>query len=252
MSRHTRSKDLINSKLRDSEAHYRRRVENDAVFRGTHGVDCGGGCSLNVHVKNGLITWESPEPLPDSPTERGYEPRGCQRGLSASSYVYGPGRIKHPYVRGSLLDLWSEALKKHDDPVEAWASLVEDDAKRRRWQKARGRGGFQRVQWDTAIEIIAASTVYTVRQYGPDRIAGYSSSPAPSMVGYAAGSRFLQLLGGVCLSHSDWESTAAPALSETWGEQNECHEAAAWRHAKLLVIMAENLSASRQEPMTKG
>ena len=70
-----------------------------------------------------------------------YEPRGCQRGgISASWYVYSPIRVKYPYARGPLLDLWREAKSKHADPVQAWGALVEDPQKRSRIQTARGKG----------------------------------------------------------------------------------------------------------------
>ena len=38
------------------------------------------------------------------------------------------------------------------------------------------------------------------RSYGPDRVFGFSPIPAMSMVSYAAGSRYLSLIGGVCMS----------------------------------------------------
>ena len=65
-------------------------------------------------------------------------------------------------------------------------------------------GGFIRSSWDEVNEIIAAANVYTVKQYGPDRVIGFSPIPAMSMVSYAAGSRYLSLIGGVCLSFYDW------------------------------------------------
>ena len=64
----------------------------------------------------------------------------------------------------------------------------------------RGLGGFVRATWDEANEIIAAANAYTVKTYGPDRVFGFSPIPAMSMVSYAAGSRYLSLLGGVCMS----------------------------------------------------
>ena len=59
-------------------------------------------------------------------------------------------------------------------------------------------GGFRRASWDDVIELIAASTIYTAKKYGPDRVIGFSPIPAMSMISYAAGTRFLQLFGGVC------------------------------------------------------
>ncbi|MET0112529.1 molybdopterin-dependent oxidoreductase [Limnospira fusiformis] len=50
------------------------------------------------------------------------------------------------------------------------------------------------------LEIISASITHTVKKEGADRIIGFSPIPALSMLSYAAGSRFLQLLGLVQLS----------------------------------------------------
>ena len=103
--------DLVNPQERKWEEFYRNRWSHDNVIRSTHGVNCTGGCSWAIYVKDGIITWEMQQT--DYPLlERSlppYEPRGCQRGISASWYVYSPIRVKYPYIRGPLLDLWREA-----------------------------------------------------------------------------------------------------------------------------------------------
>ena len=58
-----------------------------------------------------------------------YEPRGCPRGASFSWYTYSPLRLKYPYVRGSLLEMFREARARLGDPVEAWAEIVDDPEK---------------------------------------------------------------------------------------------------------------------------
>ena len=58
-----------------------------------------------------------------------------------------------------------------------------------------------RASWDEVNEIIAAANAYTIKNYGPDRVI-FSPIPAMSMVVYAAGSRYLSLIGGVPLSFS--------------------------------------------------
>jgi nitrate reductase / nitrite oxidoreductase, alpha subunit len=115
------------AKGREWESFYRDRWQHDKVVRSTHGVNCTGSCSWNVYVKDGIITWESqavdyPSTGPEMPD---YEPRGCPRGASFSWYTYSPLRVKHPYVRGSLLRLWREERARQIDPVEAWAAIVE-------------------------------------------------------------------------------------------------------------------------------
>jgi nitrate reductase alpha subunit len=240
-------KDESNPALRGWEQFYRNRWQHDKIIRSTHGVNCTGGCTWQIYVKDGIVTWEM-QGLDYPSMEHGippYEPRGCQRGISYSWYLYSPLRVKYPYVRGALLDLWREARAEHEDPVDAWRSLVDDQAKRARWQKARGKGGFRRLDWDTAVELISASCIHTIQKYGSDRIAGFSPIPAMSMISYASGARFLQLLGGVSLSFYDWYCDLPPASPETWGEQTDVHESADWYNAKLLAVMGSNLNMTR-------
>ncbi len=240
-------RDEVNPEGRQWEEFYRNRWTHDKVVRSTHGVNCTGGCTWNIHVKDGIVTWEM-QGLDYPNLEAGippYEPRGCQRGISYSWYLYSPLRVKYPYIRGALLDLWKEARADHADPVDAWKSLVEDPVKRQRWQKARGKGGLRRTDWATALEIISASMVQTIKKHGPDRIAGFSPIPAMSMISYASGSRLMQLIGGISLSFYDWYCDLPPASPETWGEQTDVAESADWYHAKMLVSMGANIGMTR-------
>jgi len=193
--------DLFQPEQRTWEDFYRNRWSYDKIVRSTHGVNCTGSCSWNIYVKRGIVTWEMQAldyPQIDAKLPP-YEPRGCQRGISCSWYVYSPMRIKYPTVRGVLLDLWRAARKEHpNDPVAAWASIQDDPEKRRAIQRARGKGGFRRAHWEEVYEIMAAANIHTVKRYGPDRLIGFSPIPAMSMISYAAGARFLQLMGGVC------------------------------------------------------
>ena len=240
-------KDVIDPAERRWEDLYRTRHQHDKVVRTTHGVNCTGGCSWNIHVKNGVVSHETqaldyPRFSCDVP---GYEPRGCQRGISASWYLYSPLRVKYPYLRGALMDLWRTAKAKHADPVDAWASLVDDPEARRTWQQARGKGGLRRSTWDEALELVAASTIHTIKRHGADRIVGFSPIPAMSMLSFAGGSRFLQLLGAVNLSFYDWYCDLPNASPEVWGEQTDVAESADWYHSKLIVAMGSNPGMTR-------
>lgn len=216
-------KEIDSPTERKWEEFYRNRFQHDRRVRTTHGVNCTGSCSWEVFVKDGIVTWELQ--ATDYPRlEEGlppYEPRGCQRGISYSWYLYSPIRVKYPYGRGALIDLWREAKAVHPDPVEAWDILVSDPEKRSAIQQARGKGGFRRMRWPEALEIIAASVIYTIKKYGPDRILGFSPIPAMSQISYAAGSRFLSLLGGIVMSFYDWYCDLPPASPEVWGEQTQ-------------------------------
>ncbi|HET9753155.1 MAG TPA: molybdopterin-dependent oxidoreductase, partial [Myxococcales bacterium] len=239
--------DVVGPGHRRWEELYRNRSQFDKVVRSTHGVNCTGSCSWNVHVKNGVVALETqatdyPQISCDVP---GYEPRGCQRGISASWYLYSPLRVKYPYLRGVLVDLWRAARARHADPVEAWASIVGDPIARERYQKARGKGGFRRATWDEALEIVAAATVHTVARHGADRIIGFSPIPAMSMLSFAGGSRFLQLLGAVNLSFYDWYCDLPNASPEIWGEQTDVAESADWFHSRYIVSMGSNVAMTR-------
>ena len=54
-------------------------------------------------------------------------------------------------------------------------------------------------------------------KYGPDRNVGFSPIPAMSMLSHAAGSRFMQLMGGPMLSFYDWYADLPPASPQIWG-----------------------------------
>ncbi|MDL1897298.1 nitrate reductase subunit alpha, partial [Anaerolineae bacterium CFX7] len=239
--------DMVNPKARKWEEFYRNRWQHDNIIRSTHGVNCTGGCSWQVYVKDGIITWEMQQidyPL----LEEGlppYEPRGCQRGISASWYVYSPIRVKYPYARGVLLDYWRDARMNGKNPIEAYASIMEDEEKRARIQKGRGKGGFRRTTWDEVLEIVAASCLYTAKKYGPDRVFGFSPIPAMSYLSYGGGSRFLQLFGGVNMSFYDWYADLPNAFPEVWGDQTDVCESADWYNSKFIVSMGSNLNMTR-------
>ncbi|SIO95194.1 nitrate reductase subunit alpha [Vibrio spartinae] len=232
---------------RDWEHAYRNRWQHDKVVRSTHGVNCTGSCSWQIFVKNGLVTWEMqqtdyPRTRPDMPN---HEPRGCPRGASYSWYLYSANRVKYPMIRQELLELWRQAKTKHADPVDAWASIVEDKQQTELYKKARGRGGMIRSTWQELNELIAAANVYTTKTHGPDRIVGFSPIPAMSMVSYSSGARYLSLIGGTTLSFYDWYCDLPPASPMTWGEQTDVPESADWYNSGYIMAWGSNVPQTR-------
>lgn len=232
---------------RDSESLYRNRWGFDKIVRSTHGVNCTGSCSWRIHVKDGIITWETqqtdyPSTGDDFPD---YEPRGCPRGASFSWYTYSPTRVKYPYIRSDLYALWKEELKQAENPVQAWENIVTDPKKREQYVKARGRGGFVRGTWKDVCQMIAAATIFTIKKYGPDRIVGFSPIPAMSMVSYAGGTRFLSLIGGTILSFYDWYADLPPASPQVWGDQTDVPESGDWYNTKYFIIWGTNIPQTR-------
>ena len=232
---------------RDWEQSYRGRWAHDKVVRSTHGVNCTGACSWKIYVKNGLVTWETqytdyPRTRPDLPN---HEPRGCARGASYSWYLYSAARLKYPMIRSKLLRLWRAAKQEHSDPVDAWESIVTNPDKANEYKRARGLGGMVRADWDEVNEIIAAANIYTAKVFGPDRIIGFSPIPAMSMVSYAAGSRYLSLIGGTCMSFYDWYCDLPPSSPQTWGEQTDVPESADWYNSSYIMAWGSNVPQTR-------
>ena len=217
------------------------------MVRSTHGVNCTGSCSWKIYVRDGIITWEAqqtdyPSVGPDRPE---YEPRGCPRGAAFSWYTYSPTRVRYPYARGVLLEMYREAKQRLKDPVLAWADVVNDPERRRRYHQARGKGGLVRVSWAEAVEMIAAAQVHTIKTYGPDRIAGFSPIPAMSMVSHCVGTRFTQLIGGVMTSFYDWYADLPVASPQVFGDQTDVPESGDWWDATYLMMWGSNVPVTR-------
>jgi nitrate reductase alpha subunit len=225
---------------------YRNRWRHDKIVRSTHGVNCTGSCSWKIYVKSGIVTWETQQT--DYPRTRAglpnHEPRGCARGASYSWYLYSANRVKNPLVRGRLMKVWRE-LRQTRTPVEAWTAIQSDPGLRASYVRTRGKGGFVRATWDEVTEIVAAANAYTTKTYGPDRIFGFSPIPAMSMISYAAGTRYLSLLGGTCMSFYDWYCDLPPASPQTWGEQTDVPESADWYNAGYLILWGSNVPQTR-------
>ncbi|MCR2811163.1 MULTISPECIES: nitrate reductase subunit alpha [unclassified Microbacterium] len=232
---------------REGDSFYRDRWSHDKVVRSTHGVNCTGSCSWKVYVKDGIITWEAqqtdyPSVGPDRPE---YEPRGCPRGAAFSWYTYSPTRVRYPYVRGVLLEEYRKAKAETGDPVLAFGRITTDPDIRRRYQQARGKGGLVRATWAEAVELVAAGYVHTIKEYGPDRVAGFSPIPGMSMVSHCIGTRFTQLLGGVMTSFYDWYADLPVASPQVFGDQTDVPESGDWWDATYLMMWGSNVPVTR-------
>ncbi|MEJ7705119.1 MAG: hypothetical protein WKF47_16380 [Geodermatophilaceae bacterium] len=234
---------------RGADDFYRDRWSHDKVVRSTHGVNCTGSCSWKVYVKDGIITWETqqtdyPSVGPDSPE---YEPRGCPRGAAFSWYTYSPTRVRYPYVRGVLLQMYREAKSQHDgDPVSAWAHIVDNPAARQGLQvRARqGRPG-PRHAGTRPPRSSPPRTCTRSRSAGPT---GWPASPRSrrcrwSRTRRAPGS--CNLIGGSMLSFYDWYADLPVASPQVFGDQTDVPESGDWWNAGYLIMWGSNLPVTR-------
>ena len=82
-------------------------------------------------------------------------------------------------------------------------------------------------------------------KYGPDRNVGFSPIPAMSMLSHAAGSRFMQLMGGPMLSFYDWYADLPPASPQIWGDQTDVPESSDWYNSGYIMTWGLNVPMTR-------
>ena len=113
------------------------------MVRSTHGVNCTGSCSWKVYVKDGIITWEAQQTdYPSTGADRPeYEPRGCPRGAAFSWYTYSPTRVRYPYIRGVLLEMYRAAKAEHGETRCVHGPSIVDDPEKAKALQERPRQG---------------------------------------------------------------------------------------------------------------
>ena len=241
--------DIFAPEDRTWESFYRNRWSYDKKVRSTHGVNCTGSCSWEIYVKNGVVVWELQAldyPIIDK-TIPPYEPRGCQRGISYSWYIYSPIRVKYPYIRGALLDLWRKAKKAASRRSGRGVALHRQRSGVAQEIPAGARQGripprlLGRGQRDHGRR---QPPHHPAPRAGPHRRVSRRFRPCPCSA-TRPGARFCQLMGGVSLSFYDWYCDLPPASPEIWGEQTDVAESADWYHSKFIATVGSNVLMTR-------
>lgn len=96
-------------------------------------------------------------------------------------------------------------------------------------------GGFERVSWEEAIELTCASMIYTIRKYGPDRIFGFTASPAMSMLSHASGTRLFSLMGVPMITFYDYSADLPQSAPQVWGIATDVPVSADWYNASYII-----------------
>ena len=87
--------------------------------------------------------------------------------------------------------------------------------------------------------------MHAIREFGPDRVAGFSPIPAMSMASHASGARYTSLIGGTMLSFYDWYCDLPIASPQIWGDQTDVPESADWWNASYLIMWGSNIPTTR-------
>ena len=118
---------------------------------------CGGTCLLKVHVKNGIIT------RIETDNEEEPQLRACFRGRAYRQRVYAEDRILYP-------------MRRVDD---------------------KGKGKFQRISWDEALDSVARELIRVRESYGPEAVIYISmGGDLTSLHTYKPMNRLLSMSGG--------------------------------------------------------
>ena len=228
---------------------YRARWQHDKVVRSTHGVNCTGSCSWKVYVKNGLITWETQQT--DYPRTRpDLQPRASrlsQRRVLQLVCLFGPAREVPDDPGPPDRDV---ARGPQDHGPDRGLGMDQSGSGPRQALQGRARPGASCAPTGTRPPRSSPPPMPTPSKFGPDRLIGFSPIPAMSMVSYAAGARYLSLLGGACLSFYDWYCDLPPASPQVWGEQTDVPESADWYNSTYLMVWGSNVPQTRTPTRT--
>lgn len=148
------------------EAHLEENQEDanvmpeEKTFQGVCRGNCGGGCRMNVHVRDGKVVKTS-----KIDAENPMDTRICQKGLSHAQRMYAPERIQYPLRR-----------------VEG---------------TARGAGEWERISWDEAIEEIATKWKGWIEDLGPYSIGFQRGGAGTYAYNQYVYSRLANMIGAV-------------------------------------------------------
>lgn len=182
------------------------KAGQEEIYRGGCRGFCTGGCSLNLHVRDGVLVRTSAAKLPDSTYDR-----ICVKGLTEPYRVYAADRLQYPMRRTG----------------------------------ERGAGEFERISWDDAIAEIAETWQQIIDEDGPQAIATFTDTGNNAFLGsgimaMATGSmvaRFKRAFGFSALDSAN-DRAATFAISRMLGADGICqsNEPVDYKNAKTILI----------------
>ena len=172
------------------------------------GHNCGGSCLLVAHVEDGVVKRiTTDESLPDE--SAALQLRACLKGRAYRQRLYHPDRLKYP-------------LKRVGE---------------------RGKGEFERVSWDEALDAISRKMLEIREKYGTTSIMNISHSGTNECSYYYRGciDRLLNLFGGQTELHSYVSNDGAVfAALHTYGTVFTATEREDLLNSKMILLWGFN------------
>jgi len=168
--------------------------------------NCNGSCVLIAHVQDGRIVQFTTDERSDSPADP--QLRACLRGRAYRRRVYHPDRLMYPLRRVG----------------------------------SRGKGHFERITWDEALDAVAGELRRVIATYGNAAVyLQYGSGGLAQLMGATPVARLLNLLGG----YLEWYGTYSAACVEaavpiTLGTRVCGHPPTDWPNSKLILLWGHN------------
>lgn len=198
---------------RNFEDIYRKKWTWDRVVRGTHGTNCAGNCAFNVYVKDGIVWREEQQGVYGSSGDApDYGPRGCQKGLRHSKYMYGSQRVLYPMK-----------------------SIGE-----------RGNGKWERISWHQATTEIADKFLDLVVAHGPECISyGSGTQMALKRASFCSLARFANITGVTVPEFLSGVGDLPSGIQMTLGQIHTSDTMAAVYKSRCVLVWMSNPAVTR-------
>ncbi|UWG96699.1 molybdopterin-dependent oxidoreductase [Dehalobacter sp. DCM] len=178
----------------------------ETLYAGACRGNCGGGCFLNIHVRDGKVVQTSMRELPNPEYNR-----ICVKGLTHMQRIYHPDRLKYPMKRAGK----------------------------------RGEGKWERISWDEAINTIADKWKEYTAQYGKQAFSiAWGSGSYGSVSGQGMGCATNRLLNVTGASNISMTVDAAHGFTAGnavgWGPNFTLNESTDFKNANNIFIWGSN------------